>query len=163
MTTLTRAAEGVHRRRVRLGTDLLIEVRIIAAKSVCQIGGVGHDVHRSQQCRRDHTKLVDLPIGSHTPAVTGEFAFAETDFAQKLFGCLVFVLAVGEQDRVGERLRALSGHRPRCASQVPIAVPLRDAGRPLRVRPLPWSRHRPRRDDRLRETLHEPCRYRRRW
>ena len=73
-----------------------------------EVGGIGNDIHRAQQRRGDRPQLVDLPIGPHSPAIAGEFAFAEADFLPELFGCLVLVLAVGEQDRVGERPRVLS-------------------------------------------------------
>ena len=72
---------------------------------ICEIYGIGDDVHRAQQCRRDCTQLVDVPAGSHSSTVAGEFALAEPDFLTQFFGGFVLVVAVGEQDRVDERSR----------------------------------------------------------
>ena len=51
---------------------------------------------------------VDPPVGAQPTAVAGEHAFADGDVVSQLLWCLVLVLPVGEQDRVGERSGVLS-------------------------------------------------------
>ena len=92
-----------------------------------EVGGeirrIGDDVHGAHQGRRDGPKFVDAPVGADSAAVAGEFAFAEADLPAQFFRGFVLVLAVGQQDRVGQRAGMPAAMARTWASQLPIAVP----------------------------------------
>jgi hypothetical protein len=68
-----------------------------------EAGRVGDDVDGTEQSRRDRAQLVDDPVGAHAAAVAGELPDAGPKRLLEVGGCLGFVLAVGEQDRVPDR------------------------------------------------------------